>query len=176
MIDITQVPGIYRNHNARLVYLHLALVAGYHDHDRDIADVSIRSLAQDVGITISATRHALRQLELAQLIKRQGLTFQVRKWVMEQPITTRAKTAKQQQLIDRAAQADREREQRERANAIEQAKREQQWSEGKTSFMLYFEDLQRKAAAGDQEAAAAVKRQQHVYDAHKANLMKERNK
>ena len=72
IIDITELPSIYRNHNARLVYLHLVLKCGYHDTDRDLTDTSIRQLSAAVGLTIAATRHALLQLQAVGLLSREG--------------------------------------------------------------------------------------------------------
>lgn len=97
VIDISEMPEVYRNATARLVYLHLALKAGYHDNDRDRASVSIRRLAMDVDVTVSAARHAIRQLERAGLLKREGAAFVVKKWVEEQTITTRARTKREMQ-------------------------------------------------------------------------------
>ena len=86
VIDITDYPQIYRNMNARLVYVHMALKAGYHDDDRDICRLSIRSLAASVGITVSATRNALVQLEKSGLISKSSDCWIVKKWVaMEAP-------------------------------------------------------------------------------------------
>lgn len=83
IIDLREWPQAYRNTNIRLVYYHLAMVAGYHDYNRDVTEISIRSLSADTGVTISAVRHALRILEGLQLIKRKdGKTF-VRKWLAE---------------------------------------------------------------------------------------------
>ena len=97
VIDISEMPEVYRNATARLVYLHLALKAGYHDNDRDRATVSIRRLAMDVDVTVSAARHAIRQLERAGLLKREGSALIVKKWVEEQTITTRARTKREMQ-------------------------------------------------------------------------------
>lgn len=97
VIDISEIPEVYRNATARLVYLHLALKAGYHDNDRDLAAVSIRRLAMDVDVSVSAARHAIRQLEKAGLLKRDGSFLVVKKWVEEQTITTRAKTKREMQ-------------------------------------------------------------------------------
>lgn len=97
VIDISEMPEVYRNATARLVYLHLALKAGYHDNDRDRAAVSIRRLAMDVDVTVSAARHAIRQLERAGLLKREGGALVVKKWVEEQTITTRARTKREMQ-------------------------------------------------------------------------------
>lgn len=86
VIDITDFPQIYRNIHARLVYIHMALKAGYHDDDRDVCRLSIRNLAADVGISVSATRNALQQLEKSELISRGSDCWIVKKWVaMEAP-------------------------------------------------------------------------------------------
>lgn len=82
IIDITEVPGIYRNRNARLVYLHLVLRSGYHDSDRDMIDISIRNLAMAVGLSVSATRHSLACLEREKLISRDGSKWRILKWVV----------------------------------------------------------------------------------------------
>jgi len=81
IIDVTAVQEIYRNINTRLVYLHAALKAGYHDNDRDQLPTSIRQLAAEVGISVSATRHALKALENAGLVKREGDHLRVTKWL-----------------------------------------------------------------------------------------------
>lgn len=89
IIDITEVPDIYRNKNARLVYLHLALRSGYHDSDRDLIDISIRNLAMAVGLSVSATRHALSCLERDKLISREGTSWKILKWVVAELPTPR---------------------------------------------------------------------------------------
>lgn len=109
VIDITEMPEIYRNVTARLVYVHLSLKAGYHDADRDLAAVSIRRLAGDVGCTVSAIRHALKQLERHQLVTREGNAWRVKKWVEEQKITTRARTKRE--LQDQLQALERQRQQ-----------------------------------------------------------------
>lgn len=97
VIDISEIPEVYRNMTARLIYIHMSLKAGYHDSDRDLVNVSIRRLSGDVGVTVSATRHALRLLERSGLLTRDGQLWRVRKWVEEQTITTRAKTKREMQ-------------------------------------------------------------------------------
>lgn len=93
IIDITEIPDIYRNIHARLIYLHMVLKSGYHDNDRDRTTLSIRSLAADAGITISATRHALSVLQRAQLLSRTGDTWIVKKWLIQDTISSRAKSS-----------------------------------------------------------------------------------
>lgn len=97
VIDITEISEVYKNATARLIYLHMSLKAGYHDADRDLVKLSIRRLSADVGVTVSATRHALHQLERAGLLTKEGELWRVRKWVEEQQITTRAKTKREMQ-------------------------------------------------------------------------------
>lgn len=97
VIDISEIQEIYRNPVARLIYLHMSLKAGYHDADRDLVNISIRRLSGDVGVTVSAVRHALRQLERAGLLTREGNLWRIRKWVEEQQITARAKTKREMQ-------------------------------------------------------------------------------
>ena len=91
VIDIREDPVIYRNHNCRILYLHLCLVAGYHDHNRDKVFVSLRNLAADAGITFSACRHAIRILEKRNIIARKNGVIYVRKWLEENKPTARAK-------------------------------------------------------------------------------------
>lgn len=97
VIDITEILEVYKNTTARLIYLHMSLKAGYHDADRDLVKLSIRRLSADVGVTVSATRHALRLLERVGLLTREGELWRVKKWVEEQQITTRAKTKREMQ-------------------------------------------------------------------------------
>lgn len=94
IIDIRENHAVYRNQNARLVYLHLVLASGYHDTDRDIADISLRALAEQTGITLSATRHALTQLERAGLLERTSdRKYHVKKWILDEPPSPRPRKA-----------------------------------------------------------------------------------
>lgn len=89
LIDISELPQIYRNVNARLLYLHLVLKSGYHNDDRDLARISLRALASSVGLTLSATRHALHILGEAGLVAKEGDALRVRKWFVAEPPTPR---------------------------------------------------------------------------------------
>lgn len=62
-----------------------------------MVSISIRSLARDTGVTVSACRHALKLLMSAGLLTRTAGTWTVKKWVEEQQITTRAKTKRDMQ-------------------------------------------------------------------------------
>lgn len=97
VIDISEMPEVYKNSTARLIYIHMSLKAGYHDSDRDLVNLSIRRLSIEVGVTVSATRHALHLLERSGLLIREGQLWRIKKWVEEQTITTRAKTKREMQ-------------------------------------------------------------------------------
>ena len=91
IIDISQTPDLYRSESVRLLYLHLCMRCGYHDDDKGLVRQSIRAMASDTGLTISAVRHAMRVLEKWSLLKRYRGKLYVRNWCEEQPITTPAK-------------------------------------------------------------------------------------
>lgn len=167
IIDITEIPEVYRNHNARLIYLHLTLKSGYRDNDRDMIKISIRVLAIRTGLSVSATRHALTILIRHHLLSRAGDTWLVKKWIIEDTITPRAKTKKQQKAQD-AAQAQRDK-QAELDKRLEQEQRERLELEqsGKTSFMVYYEGLQVKAKNGDLEAQEKVEKYRKDYENQK---------
>ena len=164
IIDISEYPTLYRNVTVRLVYLHMVLRSGYHDNDRDLIDTSIRRLSLETGCTVAAVRHALRVLEQSQLIRKQGTLWQIRKFVIEQPITSRAKTKKEadrRRIQDQEAQ---EREAREAARAAEERKRSAEIAAGRHPYIVYYEEQMRKAADGDPEAAAVVRNNRQMYE------------
>lgn len=174
IIDISEMPTIYGNINARLVYLHLVLKSGYHDDDRDMIAISIRRIAADLNLSLSAVRHAIGQLERAHLLQRQGPIWCVKKWIVEQKITSRPKTQRQQKQIEIAAERQRQQEQRERDALIEQQRRAMLAAQGKSEFLVFYERLQKKAAAGDLEAAESVKKWRKLYDMEIANLNRQK--
>lgn len=93
LIDISELPDVYRNKNARILYMHMVLKSGYHDQDRDELAMSIRRLASDTGLTLSATRFALAQLEKAGLLKKEQRSWRVKKWIVQEiPTPRRQKT------------------------------------------------------------------------------------
>lgn len=163
IIDITEMPAIYRNVNARLVYLHLVLKSGYHDHDRDLVTMSLRRLSAETGLSLSAIRHAINVLVKSHLLTRQSELWLVKKWIIEEKISTRARTARQQRQIDIEAERRRENEKREQEAAIERQLREALAAEGKSQFILYVERVKKMADAGDIEAAETFKRHEKAY-------------
>lgn len=158
------MPRIYRNQNCRLVYLHLVLRSGWHDHDRDLIDISIRNLAYAAGLTVSATRHALHMLETEGLIKRQGTLWAIKKWIIEDEPTPRARTRTHQKQLEIAAERRRVQDENERARELEKIQRQKEFEEGKTSFMQWYEYMAKKAAAGDAEAQKTCERNRKAYE------------
>lgn len=173
IIDITEFPSLYRNPGTRLVYLHLCLRSGYHDYDRDISRLSLRHLARDTGLTLAAVRHAIAQLLKYEMIIRRPEGWQVRKFVVEQPISKRARTkgeVKQQQQRD-----ERDRAHEQLVNQRQQLQKmvDDYWAQGKTSFMVYYEEMVKKAMAGDAQAAAWTAENSKTYEQHAAQVKKE---
>lgn len=164
VIDITELPAIYRSQNARLLYLHMALKCGYHDSDRDIADVSVRRLAADVGVTVSAVRHALRLLERSRLIEREAGVWRVKKWIQTETITPRKNQEKAQKAAQKAQEREIERQTMERQRDVEREQREQLESQHTSSFIVYYEGLIEQARNGDVEAAQLLSRRRAMYE------------
>lgn len=175
IIDVTEMPAVYRNINARMLYLHMVLVSGYHDDDRDRTIKSIRSLAEETGLTLSACRHAIKVLTQARLIMRDGPVWIVRKYIQEPSITPRAKTRKQQQERTNLEERQRTQQETERKREEFSVYRDKLEQEGKTPFMEYYESLMARADAGDVSAASLVQRHRHTYEEQKA-AVEERKK
>lgn len=154
LIDISEIPEVYKNQNARLLYLHLVLKAGYHDHDRDWCKISIRRLSADVGITVAAVRHALAILQKYNLLVRQKSLWRVQKYILQTTPTPRPKkaaTSKEKQIRDYERQQQEEREKREQEERQRLA--DEKRRTGKTSFQRLLDELQEQADKGDIEAA-----------------------
>lgn len=176
VIDITANRAVYRNIHARMLYLHLVLTSGYHDDDRDVSTKSIRQLAMEVGLSVSACRHALHVLIKAGLLKRDGPIWIVRKYILDEPITPRAKTKRQAQDQARAATRNQQQDDWEAALAIDRARRAATEAQGKTPYMVYYESQMVKAAAGDVDAQRVVDRQRKVYEHHKQAMLSKNQK
>lgn len=163
IIDLSEFPAVYRNKNVRLVYLHLVFKSGYHDNDRDLIDISIRNLAWSVGLSVSATRHALHILEQARMIKRAGPLWHVRKFIIEQEITPRAKTQRESKRAAAAA-VEKARNQALNTELDKERERRQNLADNNTSdFIIYYEDLVRRAKAGDIDAQETMRKRKDMY-------------
>lgn len=176
IIDISENERIYRNHNARLLYVHMVLKSGYHADDRDIYVKSLRNMAADCGISIAACRHALRLLIGEGLVKQTGNAWTITKFVLEQPIGKRAKSVKEQKQRNAAAARSAEEAAREAQIEKDKKEREEVFQSGKTDFMIYYERQLEKARAGDEEAARIVEKNKAVYEAHKKQFENNQDK
>lgn len=170
IIDIREIPEVYRNPNVRILYMHLVLLAGYHDNDRDIVRVSLRNLAAQSGLTLSATRHAIQLLIKWRLLLHRKSYFKVVKYVEEPPITPRARTKKAQEAKNRADQDAARQANQEQAEDKEKAKIQAIYDQGKTPFMEWYEKKIQEAADGDADALRIVNDKRAQYEAHKSNL------
>lgn len=175
IIDITEMPLLYRNINVRLVYLHLVLKSGYHDYNRDIIDISIRQLAAQVNLTISAVRHALKILVKAQLLTKEGDLWKIKKWIIQESITPRVSSVKQKRIQDANKAREDERINMQREYNERQKSIDSYFEQGKTPFMVYYESLLQKAQQGDLESQKLVKTHYNTYQAHKKSLEENTN-
>lgn len=89
VIDVTEIADVWKNPNICRLYFYMALKCGYHDDDRDILKISIRNLAAQASLTLSATRHALKVLESQQLVTQEKDAFRVTKFVLDKKPTSR---------------------------------------------------------------------------------------
>ena len=96
----------------------------------------------EAGLTVSATRHAIRILLKAGLLKRQGRTWTVLKWVMTPEITSRQKTGK---AARQAAEAE-ERERQQRAYELKNRRRSAQ--EQDNDLITTYENYLKSQADG----------------------------
>lgn len=158
IIDITEYPDIYRNPNARFIYLHMVLKSGYHDDDRDQYRQSIRRIGYDLGMTLSAVRHSLKVLQKAGLIVHENGCFYVKKFVLEKTITPRVRSEKKKK--------EAENRERERQIQEEQTQREREESRryrearkaGKNPLLEFVKTLMEKAENGDKEAIESLRK------------------
>lgn len=100
-IDLTEIPDVWRNPNAVRLYYFMAMKCGYHDNDRDVLKISLRNLAYMAGLTLSATRHAIKVLLTHGLLTYVNDSFVVKKFLLDQTITPRSSNKKTQAAITR---------------------------------------------------------------------------
>lgn len=170
IIDIREIPEVYRNQNVRLLYLHLCLLAGYHDNDRDLVRISIRNLATSSGLTVSATRHAVAVLVKWKLLRVKGSIYRVRKYVEEGTITPRARTRKAAQQAENAKIEAADAMTREQSEQQSKEELESIYAQGKTPFMVWYEKKMEAASSGDADALRIVEEKRAQYEAHLKNL------
>ena len=173
IIDMTATPELYKCVNARLVYLHFTLISGYHDYDRDIAHIGLRTLAEQVGITFSAVRHAVKVLERYHYIERNPVGWKVTKWLPSEQPTPRPKVAPKKQSPAVAQERDQANIERERAADLQRQERERLHASGKSSWMQFYENRLALANNGDLEAAAWCEQNRKIYESQAAIVARE---
>lgn len=172
IIDIREFPQIYRNDHVKLVYLHLVLISGYHDEDRDQTPISIRQICYDTGLSLSAVRHSLKVLISSGLLSRSGITWSVKKFVLEKSISPRIKSEKKRtaaENLERERQIKEEQERREK----EEKKRYQELRKRSDPLRDSVLELMRKADEGDEEARNTLETSL-VYKQMYKSILKER--
>lgn len=172
IIDIREFPQIYRNDNAKLVYLHLVLISGYHNEDRDQTTISIRQISYDTGLTISAVRHSLKVLISAGLLSRNGIIWNVTKFVLDKPISPRIRSEKKRtaaENLERERIIKEEQERREKEEKIRYQELRKRSDPLRDSVL----ELMKKADEGDEEAKTTLETSL-VYKQMYKQLLKER--
>lgn len=115
VIDVTEIADVWQNPNISRLYFYMALKCGYHDDDRDILRISLRNLAAQSSLTLSATRHALKVLENAKIVSKEKEAFRVTKFVLDKKPTSRtqkttATTSASEEAAEKARAADMKKE------------------------------------------------------------------
>lgn len=126
IIDIRDIPPVWTSSSARQLYVYMCLACGFEDYNRDILTKSIRGLAYDAGLTVSATRHALGILTRSRLVKKTVAGYKVTKWFETPTISPRGDGRRRQTAEDkRQAEIlrERDRKQRELFEQIERTRR-----------------------------------------------------
>ena len=164
VIDIREFPQIYRNNNAKLVYLHLVLISGYHDEDRDQTPISIRQICYDTGLTISAVRHSLKVLISAGLLTRSGITWTVKKFVLDKPISPRIRSEKKRTAAENLERERIIKEEQSQREKEEKRKYQEEIKAGKNPLKEMVKDLMKRAQNGDEEAAENLRRYKPIVE------------
>lgn len=164
VIDIREFPQIYRNNNAKLVYLHLVLISGYHDEDRDQTPISIRQICYDTGLSLSAVRHSLKVLVSAGLLTRSGITWTVKKFVLDKPISPRIRSEKKRTAAENLERERIIKEEQNQREKEEKRKYQEEIKAGKNPLKEMVKDLMKRAQNGDAEAAENLKRYKSIVE------------
>lgn len=164
IIDLREFPKVYANLNCRLVFLHLTLAADYHAEKRDLANCSLRQLAQETGCSLSAVRHAIRMLHNEGLLTRGEGGLMVKKFVMSQEIPKRPRNGKQAAAAQAAAEAERQNAERDRAREERRMHQERLAAAKKTQFMEVYEQWMKNAREGSAMAKARCKDMRERYE------------
>lgn len=163
IIDISEYPLIYNNHNTRLLYLHLCLKSGFHDDDRDILEISIRNLAYEVGISVSACRNSLRILEQCSFIRMSHSRIEVKKWISERKITKREKVETQKEIAKQNQERQRQMEELDKQRQRDKRIINELYDKGINPFIAFYEQKIKEYQDGDIDALVSLKRNYKQY-------------
>lgn len=97
IIDIREAPALYRNANTRLIYLELVLGSSYQQETKDRYQGSFRTLAARAGVTVSAVRNSLKQLQALGMVSPIEGGWIVKKWIEQPAIIPRRQRPKPEQ-------------------------------------------------------------------------------
>ena len=164
IIDIREFPQIYRNDHVKLVYLHLVLISGYHDEDRDQTPISIRQICYDTGLSLSAVRHSLKVLISAGLLSRSGITWTVKKFVLDKPISPRIRSEKKRSAAENLERERIIKEEQSQREKEEKRRYQEEIKAGKNPLKEMVKDLMKRAQNGDEEAAENLKRYKSIVE------------
>lgn len=164
IIDIREFPQIYRNNHAKLVYLHLVLISGYHDEDRDQTPISIRQICYDTGLSLSTVRHSLKVLISAGLLTRSGITWTVKKFVLDKPISPRIRSEKKRTAAENLERERIIKEEQNQREKEEKRKYQEEIKAGKNPLKEMVKDLMKRAQNGDEEAAENLNRYKSIVE------------
>lgn len=164
IIDIREFPQIYRNDHVKLVYLHLVLISGYHDEDRDQTPISIRQICYDTGLSLSAVRHSLKVLISAGLLSRSGINWTVKKFVLDKPISPRIRSEKKRSAAENLERERIIKEEQSQREKEEKRRYQEEIKAGKNPLKEMVKDLMNRAENGDQEAAENLKRYKSIVE------------
>lgn len=89
VIDVTEIADIWRNPNISRLYFFMAMKCGFHDNDRDLIKISLRVLAGQTGLTLSACRHAVKVLQAHGLLTIENDKMRVTKFILDKKPTSR---------------------------------------------------------------------------------------
>ena len=146
------------------VYLHLVLISGYHDEDRDQTPISIRQICYDTGLSLSAVRHSLKVLISAGLLTRSGITWTVKKFVLDKPISPRIRSEKKRTAAENLERERIIKEEQSQREKEEKRKYQEEIKAGKNPLKEMVKDLMKRAQNGDEEAAENLMRYKSIVE------------
>lgn len=135
IIDIREAPALYRNANTRLIYLELVLGSSYQQDTKDRYQGSFRTLAARVGVTVSAVRNSLKQLQALGMVSPIEGGWIVKKWIEQPAIIPRRQRPKPEQPISLSDDQKASAEQLNHERWLEKLRQQ-----GIDEFIFRFED------------------------------------